>query len=130
MSKMSTICRLSCDKMSITHRFSHDRIYNEIYYSDLSHKLITKKRKIMIIQYITSCYLLSVSSTLSSLLSISHSIISCMIVTDCSSIHTSSVSASVLFFLLDETEFFSDFHSLNFSYHFISIIISIVSELR
>src|SRR5436189_6390701 len=98
--------------MSITHEFSHDRIYNEIYYSDLSHKLITKRRKIMIIQYIISCYLSSVSSTLSSLFSISHSIISCMIVTDCLLIHTSSVSASVLFFLLDESEFSLDFHSL------------------
>ena len=27
--------------MSIIHEFSHDRIDNEIYYSDLSHKLIT-----------------------------------------------------------------------------------------
>src|SRR5438034_5070498 len=98
MSKMSTIYKLSYDKMSITHKFSHDKIYNEIYYSDLSYKLITKKRKIIIIQYITSCYLSSVSSTLSSLLSVSHSIISCMIVTDYSLIHTSSVSASVLFF--------------------------------
>src|SRR5437762_13751305 len=130
MSKMSTIHRLSHDKMSITHRFSHDKIYNEIYYSDLSHKLITKRRKIMIIQYITSCYSSSVSSTFSSLFSVFHSIISCMIVTDCSSIHTSSVLASVLFFLLDETEFFLNFHSSSFSYHFISIIILIVSELR
>ena len=127
---MSTICRLSCDKMSIIHEFSHDRIDNEIYYSDLSHKLITKRRKIIIIQYITSCYSLLVSSTLLSLLSVSHLIISYIIITDYLLIHTSSVSASVLFFLLDESEFFLSFHSLNFSYHFISIIISIVSELR
>src|SRR5438034_4808466 len=130
MSKMSTTYRLSCDKMSITHEFSHDKIYNEIYYSDLSHKLITKRRKIMIIQYITSCYLSLISSTFLSLLSVSHLIISCIIITDCSSIHTSSVLISVLFFLLDESEFSSDFHSLNFSYHFISIIILIISELR
>src|SRR5438034_7135523 len=130
MSKISIIYRLSHDKMSIIHEFSHDKIYNEIYYSDLSHKLITKRRKIMIIQYITSCYLLSVSSTLSSLFSISHLIISCMIITNCSSIHISFVSASVLFFLLDKSEFFLSFHNLNFSYHFISIIILIVSELK
>src|SRR5438034_6342702 len=123
MSKISIIYRLSHDKMSIIHEFSHDKIYNEIYYSNLSHKLITKKRKIMIIQYIISCYSSSVSSTLLSLLSVSHSIISCMIITDCSSIHISSVSASVLFFLLDKSEFFSDFHSSSFSYYFISIII-------
>ena len=127
---MSTTCRLSHDKMSIIHKFSHDRIDNEIYYSDLSYKLITKRRKIMIIQYIISCYSLSVSSTFLSLLSISYLIISCIIVTDCSSIHTSFVSASVFFFLLDESEFFSNFHSLSFSYHFTSIIISIVSDLR
>ena len=127
---MSTIHRFSHDKMSITHEFSHDRIYNEIYYSDLSYKLITKRRKIMIIQYIISCYLSSVSSTLSSLFSISHSIISCMIVTDCLLIHTSSVSASVLFFLLDESEFSSDFYNSSFSYHFINIIILIISELK
>src|SRR5438034_1359010 len=130
MSKMSTIYKLSYDKMSITHKFSHDKIYNEIYYSDLSYKLITKRKKIMIIQYITSCYLSLISSTFLSLLSVSHSIISCMIITDYSSIHTSSVSASVFFFLLDKSEFFSDFHSLNFSYHFIIIIILIISELR
>src|SRR5437667_12829332 len=116
--------------MSIIYEFSHDRIDNEIYHSDLSYKLITKRRKIMIIQYIISCYSLLVSSTLLSLLSVSHSIISCIIVTDCSSIHTSSVSASVFFFSLDESEFFSNFHSSSFSYHFISIIILIVSELR
>ena len=116
--------------MSIIHEFSHDKIYNEIYYSDLSYKLITKRKKIMIIQYITSCYLSLISSTFLSLLSVSHSIISCMIITDYSSIHTSSVSASVLFFLLDETEFFLNFHNLSFSYYFISIIISIVFELR
>ena len=127
---MSTTYRLSHDKTSIIHRFSHDRIDNEIYYSDLSHKLITKRRKIIIIQYITSCYSSSVSSTLSSSLSVSHSIISCIIVTDCSSIHISSVSASVLFFLLDKSEFFLSFYSLSFSYYFISIIILIVSELR
>src|SRR5437773_8046233 len=116
MSKMSIIYRLSCDKMSIIHEFSHDRIYNEIYYSDLSHKLITKRRKIMIIQYITLCYSSLISSTLSLLLSVSHSIISCMIITNYSSIHTSFVSASVLFFLLDESEFSSSFHSSSFSY--------------
>src|SRR5438034_3661394 len=130
MSKISIIYRLSHDKMSIIHEFSHDKIYNEIYYSDLSHKLITKRRKIMIIQYIISCYSSSVSSTFLSLFSVSHLIISCMIITDCSSIHTSSVLVSVLFFLLNKSEFFLNFHSLSFSYHFISIIISIISELR
>src|SRR2546430_16055199 len=130
MSKMSTTHRFSHDKIDIIHRFSHDRIDNEIYYSDLSHKLITKRRKIMIIQYIISCYLSSVSSTLSSSFSVSYSIISCIIITDYSLIHTSSVSASVFFFLLDESEFFSNFHNSSFSYHFISIIILIVSELR
>src|SRR5437667_9114536 len=130
MSKMSTTCRLSHDKMSIIHEFSHDRIDNEIYYSDLSNKLITKRRKIMIIQYIISCYSSSVSSTLLLLLSVSHSIISYIIVIDCSLIHTLSVLASVFFFSLDESEFFSNFHNLSFSYYFISIIISIVSELR
>ena len=121
---------ISSVTLDITHRFSHDRIYNEIYYSDLSHKLITKRRKIIIIQYITSYYSSLISSTLSSLLSVSYLIISCMIVTDYSSIHTSFVSASVLFFLLDESEFFLSFHSSSFSYYFISIIILIVSELR
>ena len=121
---------ISSVTLDITHRFSHDRIDNEIYYSDLSHKLITKKRKITVIQYITSCYLSSVLSILLSSLSVSHSIISCIIVSDCSSIHTLFVSASVFFFLLDESEFFSNFHSLSFSYYFISIIILIVSELR
>src|SRR5438045_1227782 len=121
---------ISSVTLDITHRFSHDRIDNEIYYSDLSHKLITKRRKITVIQYITSCYSLSVSSTFLSLLSVSHSIISCIVVTDCSSNHTSSVSASVLFFSLDKSEFFLNFHSSSFSYHFINIIISIVSELR
>ena len=130
MSKMSTTYRLSHDKIDIIHQFSHDRINNEIYYSDLSYKLIIKRRKIMIIQYIILCYLLSVSSTLLSSLSVSHLIISCIIVIDYSSIHTSSVSASVFFFSLDESEFFSNFHSLSFSYHFTSIIISIISELR
>src|SRR5437667_10712874 len=114
MSKISTIHRLSYDKMSIIHRFSHDRIDNEIYYSDLSHKLIIKRRKIMIIQYIISCYLLSVLSILSSLFSVSHLIISYIIITDYSLIHISFVSASVFFFLLDESEFFLNFHSLSF----------------
>src|SRR5438034_8039433 len=99
MSKMSTTCRLSHDKMSIIHEFSHDRIDNEIYYSDLSHKLIIKRRKIMIIQYIISCYSLSVSSILSLLLSVSHSIISYIIITEYLLIHTLFVSASVFFFL-------------------------------
>ena len=49
MSKISTTYRLSCDKIDIIHEFSHDRIDNEIYYSDLSHKLIIKRRKIIII---------------------------------------------------------------------------------
>ena len=127
---MSTTHRLSCDKMNITHRFSHDRIYNEIYYSDLSHKLITKKRKIIIIQYITSCYSSLVSNTLSLLFSVSHSIISCIIITNYSLIHISSVSAFVLFFLLNKSEFFSSFHSSSFSYYFISIIILIIFKLR
>src|SRR5438034_5457781 len=116
MSKMSTIYKLSYDKMSITHKFSHDKIYNEIYYSDLSYKLITKRRKIMIIQYIISCYSSLILSTLSLLFSVFHSIISCMIITNYSSIHTLFVSASVLFFLLDESEFSSSFHSSSFSY--------------
>ena len=116
--------------LDIIHEFSHDRINNEIYYSDLSHKLITKRRKITIIQYITSCYSLSVSSTFLSLLSVSHSIISCIIVSDCSSIYTSFISAFIFFFSLNESEFFSNFHSSSFSYYFISIIISIVSELK
>ena len=45
MSKMSTTHRLSCDKIDIIHEFSHNRIDNEIYYSDLSYKLITKKER-------------------------------------------------------------------------------------
>src|SRR5437667_8820527 len=116
--------------MSIIYEFSHDRIDNEIYHSDLSHKLITKRRKIMIIQYIISCYSLLVSSTLLSLLSVSHLIIFYIIITDYSSIYTLSVSVSVFFFSLDKSEFFSNFHNLSFSYHFISIIILIISELR
>src|SRR2546430_6670616 len=105
MSKMSTTHRFSHDKIDIIHWFSHDRIDNEIYYSDLSHKLITKRRKIMIIQYIISCYLLSVSSILLSLLSVSHLIISYIIIIDYSLIHILSVLASVFFFSLDESEF-------------------------
>src|SRR2546430_14025881 len=111
MSKMSTTHRFSHDKIDIIHWFSHDRIDNEIYYSDLLYKLITKRRKIMIIQYIISCYLSSVSSTFSSSLSVFHLIISCIIVINCLLIYTSSVSASVFFFSLDESEFFSNFHS-------------------
>src|SRR5437667_6415385 len=110
-------------KMSTTHKLSHYKIDNKIYYSDLSYKLIIKKRKIIIIQYIISYYLSSVSSTLSSSLSVSHLIIFYIIITDYSLIYISSVSASVFFFLLDESKFFSNFHSLNFSYYFINIII-------
>ena len=44
--KWKTISSIILD---ITHEFSHDRIDNEIYYSDLSYKLITKRRKITII---------------------------------------------------------------------------------
>src|SRR5437762_3029710 len=114
MSKISTTYRLSCDKISIIYRFSHDRIDNEIYYSDLLHKLIIKRRKIMIIQYIISCYSLSVSSILLLLFSISHLIISYIIIINYLLIHTLSVSASV-FFILDELEFFLNFHNSSFS---------------
>ena len=46
--------------LNIIHRFSHDRIDNEIYYSDLSYKLITKRKKenrntYMIIISLLSC---------------------------------------------------------------------------